>query len=173
MRGRLVCRAARYGYSIVDIFQNSGYIDVVGRHGDRNRRFGEIQSRKIVHSLDVPTIKPLAYDVICRERDFFAELCRFFVCRAVFQSELVQNVAVIRGRRNCVCRHCKGDFCLGLVVDAHAVYCPARKLLARFGRVCRDCDGCALGIFAATRAVCNGYGICSGRVLAAGGKNGQ
>ena len=155
-------RAARYGYGIVDIFQNSGYIDVVSRHGDRKRRFGEIQSRKIVHSLDVPTIKPLAYDLICRKSDLFAELCRLFVCRAVFESKQVCLVAVIGGRRNCVCRHCKCDFGFGLVVHGYAFNRPARELLARCGRVCRDFDGCSCGILAASRTAVDGHGICSG-----------
>ena len=51
---------------------------------------------------------------------------------------------VISGRRDFVCRHCKGDFCLGLVVHGYAFNRPARKPLARFGCVCCDCYAVAV-----------------------------
>ena len=107
-------------------------------------------------------------------------MCGRLVCRAARYGYSIVDKVIICRCRNFGCRHRKGDFGFGLVVHGYAFNRPARELLARFGRVCFNFDGCTLGIFAAARAVCNGYGICSGRIvfviiliLAAGGKNGQ
>ena len=119
------------------------------------------QSR-FVNAFDAPTYKSLIFEHICRKSDLFAELCRLFVRRAVFESKQVCLVAVIGGRGDCVCRHCKGDFGFGLVIHGYAFNRPTRELLARFRRVCRDFDGCSCGILAASRTAVDGHGICSG-----------
>ena len=57
--------------------------------------------------------------------------------RAVRYGYSIVDILIICGRRDCVCRHRKGDFGFGLVIDGYAFNRPARKLLARFGCGCR------------------------------------
>ena len=80
--------------------------------------------------------------------------------RAARYFYLVAFKIVISGRRDCVCRHGKGNFCLGLVVYSYAFQRPARKSLARFGCGCRYRNAVAVvrGRLV-RRAAIDGYGV--------------
>ena len=163
MRGRLIRCAAHDCYGIVNKVVICSRRDCVCRHGK-----GDFCLCLVVdaHAVYCPARKLLArFGRVCRDCDGVTVMRGRLIRCAAHDCYGIVNKVVIGGRGDCVCRHCKGDFGFGLVVHGYAFNRPTRELLARCGCVCRDCDGFALGIFAAARAAVDGYGICRGCIV--------
>ena len=117
MRGRLVCRAVRYGYRIVDVLEYSGYDNIFCRHFKR----GKVACFAVEHNavLTRPADKTLARRHFCDNVDTIAVFCRYAlgrvavrICRASLNGCRIVDILISRFCGNIGCAYRESQLCL-------------------------------------------------------------
>ena len=155
MRGRLVRRAVRDGYRIVDILEYRGDCYGICRHCERG--FFACQIVKGNSAFARPTGKPFACGRIRRNGDGVAVFGFCFVRRAAYDGHGILHFTVSCFYGDVVCRHGKGKFFLREIqtCGVESRNRPLDKCRAA-KRICGNRDRSADIVFSAARAARDG-----------------